>query len=111
MKMRKAQYPTQCKDCGSGDVIRVFERHRELEKNYFNDVLCPPCLQSRAQLQNMKEDKLPFHKLLAKIRGEMMKAIHHICASDRLKKYKGVNPYAHVNNLPNYWIEQLQGGK
>jgi len=107
--MRKPLYPTECKDCGSEEVIRVYYNEKQEEKDHFTVVLCAPCLQSRAQLQRMKEDKMPFHKLLEKIRNETMKGIRHISATEGLKEYKVVNPYAHTSDLANYWVEQLKG--
>lgn len=101
-----------CKDCGTDQVI-----HRSIQDSHIDIVetmLCSPCLQSRAQRQTMKEDKLPFPKLLAKIRNETAKRVSSEIASvsgvDRLRwgRYKGVSDwYIAHNDIRLYWIEQL----
>ena len=98
----------RCKDCGTGQIIRV-KYMRDIET-----VLCSTCLQSRAQLQQIKEDKLPFPKLLAKIQAEVAKRVHAEIASmsglERLSgyNYKGVSSWNTVHtNISHYWVEQL----
>jgi len=109
--MRKPQYPTKCKDCGSGEVIRVYYGKDKIqqEKDHFTVVLCAPCLQSRAQLQSMKEDKLSFPKLLAKIQREtasrVRSEIYNSSVIDMLGKYKRLTGYS---KLSQYWVEQLK---
>lgn len=103
------RYPAKCKDCESINVIRVYYKGIE-QKDIFTVALCAPCLQSRAQLQTAREDKLPFPKLMAKIRAERETRVRRMIAGDRLKVYKGINPLADVKgNIANYWTEQLQG--
>lgn len=103
-----------CKDCGTADVIlKVIPKSNDIYNIAVE--LCPTCLQSRAQIQQMKEDKLPFDKLLAKIRSETAKRVSNEIASvsgiERLNwgKYKGVSSWNTVHsNLSQYWIEQLK---
>jgi hypothetical protein len=103
----KSTTERRCKDCGSENVITLLE-------------LCAPCLQSKAQLQTLKEDKLPFPKLLAKIRAETMKRVHSEIMSlnatpmERIRMgcYKGKTPevYNMYSSLSDYWINQLKQG-
>jgi hypothetical protein len=98
----------RCKDCGTDKVITV-EYMTMIET-----MLCSTCLHSRAQLQQMKEDKLPFPKLLAKIQSETVKRVSREIASvsgvERLRwgAYKGISGWdtAHTH-LSQYWVEQL----
>jgi hypothetical protein len=105
----------QCKDCGSTDVITPVNKKAEEILESIVVELCAPCLHSRAQLQTLKEDKLPFPKLLAKIRAETAKRVHsEIISSDatpmarlRLSRYKGPTVYT---KLSEYWTNQLKQG-
>jgi hypothetical protein len=97
-----------CKDCGTDDVIyKVLPKMMQVYN--IETELCAPCLQSRAQLQTMKEDKLPFPKLLAKIRREMEKDVHNFIKQDRihLDRYVGKTSFI---TLSTYWTEQLTQG-
>lgn len=104
----------RCKDCSTDNIIlKVIPKNNDISN--IATELCTSCLQSRAQLQNMKEDKLPFPKLLAKIQSETAKRIHaeisNVSGLDRLnwKSYKGVSGWSTVHsNMSNYWVEQLQ---
>ena len=94
-----------CKDCGTKDIIlKVIPKNNSVY-NIAVD-LCSPCLQSRAQLQTMREDKMPFTKLLAKIQKETAKEVHNSIKydSNRLDRYTGKQRYT---TLATYWIEQL----
>lgn len=100
----------RCKDCGTEDVIlKVMPKNNDISNIAVE--LCSTCLHSRAQLQQMKEDKMPFAKLLAKIRSEIEKRVSSEIASvsglQRLQwgSYKGSNSYT---VLSQYWVEQLQ---
>lgn len=93
-----------CVDCETSEVIyKVRLQHIQIDKE-----LCVMCLKGRAQLQNMKEDKLPFPKLLAKIQGETAKRVHseikNSSVVNRLGRYKGIT---HYSKLSQYWIEQI----
>jgi hypothetical protein len=105
--------PRICKDCGTQDIIL-----KVTPKNYYlgniATELCSTCLHSRAQLQRMREDKLPFPKLLAKIQSEIAKRVSREIASvsgtERLRRgaYKGIAGWnTACTNLAQYWVEQL----
>lgn len=99
-----------CKDCGSGDVIH--KNTRETNIDIVDVMLCSTCLTTRAQLQTMKEDKLPFDKLLAKIRRETDRRVgsesSHHSPLDRLWSYRGhTQPHTYMTDISQYWIEQL----
>jgi ATP-dependent protease Clp ATPase subunit len=106
--------PRICKDCGTQDVIRkVLPKNYDIISNIAIE-LCSTCLHSRAQLQQMKEDKLPFPKLLAKIQNETAKRVSREIASvssaERLRHgaYKGIAGWnTACTHLSQYWVEQL----
>ena len=99
-----------CEDCGTKGIIKTYPRG--------SPHLCAACLRTRAQIQTLKEDKLPFPELLNKIRGEMHKRVRSemgsISAIDRLERYKGSIGYSLTGSLSSYWVDQLyptRGGK
>lgn len=102
-----------CKDCGTEEVIlKVLPKHYTVYDLTME--LCSACLHSRAQLQQIKEDKLSFPKLIAKIQGETNKRVHSeiesVSGLERLRwmNYKGVSGWNTVHSdLSNYWKEQL----
>lgn len=113
--MMKSTTERRCKDCGSENVITPLDRKGSAYLETIQTELCALCLQSKAQLQTLKEDKLPFPKLLAKIRAETMKRVHsEIMSADatpmarlRLSRYKGPTVYT---KLSEYWTNQLKQG-
>jgi hypothetical protein len=110
MMMEKSRV---CKDCGGEKVITPLDRKGKPLLETIAVELCALCLQSRAQLQTVKEDKLPFPKLLAKIRSETAKRVRSEIMSasatplERLRMgyYKGSTVYT---TLSEYWVNQLK---
>ena len=94
---------SRCKDCGTPEVIPI---HKDSD---LTEILCKDCLTFRAQIQSIKEDKLPFTKLLDKIRKETDRRVQNEIRNsyspfEMLYNYKGHN--GTVNH--NYWTEQLK---
>jgi hypothetical protein len=104
-----------CKDCSSESVITLLDRKGKPYLETIAVELCAACLHIRAQLQTAKEDKLPFPKLLAKIRSETAKRVHseimsaHTTPMYRIQSgyYKGPTVYS---SLSDYWVNQLKQG-
>ncbi len=96
-----------CKDCNTENVIH--KDIKESDVDIIETMLCVNCLTHRAKLQTIKEDKLPFDKLLKKIRDETYKRMHREdqyrpSPYDMPDKYKGSSTYS---TLSLYWVEQL----
>jgi hypothetical protein len=118
--MMKSTQERRCKDCSSENVITPLDKKGRAYLGTIQTELCAPCLHSRAQLQTLKEDKLPFPKLLAKIRAETMKRVHSEIMSPnatpmekiRMGRYKGKTPevYNMYTSLSEYWTNQLKQG-
>jgi hypothetical protein len=116
----KSTKERRCKDCSSANVITPLDGKGRPYLEIIAVELCASCLHTRAQLQSVKEDKLPFPKLLAKIRSEPANRVHreimsaHATPMERIRMgcYKGKTPevYTMYTSLSDYWINQLKQG-